>query len=105
MLAEQDGLCAICVQRPAEHVDHTHATGAVRGLLCFNCNGGLGQFRDDSELLDLAIDYLDSHRPPPSGGTVLERLTHAMKQPPTITPGQEAARAALLAGSAANRSM
>ncbi len=101
MLVTHGGLCAICRERPAEHIDHDHATGAVRGLLCFNCNGGLGQFRDDTELLDLAIDYLDGHRPPTGDGPVLERLS-AMKQPPTITPEEQAARVVLLTSSAAN---
>ena len=61
MLAAQDGLCAICRAAPAEHVDHDHATGAVRALLCFNCNGGLGQFRDDPYLLHEAAFYLKHH--------------------------------------------
>jgi hypothetical protein len=61
MLAAQHGVCAICRTAPAAHVDHDHATGAVRALLCFNCNGGLGQFRDDPTLLHLAAFYLEHH--------------------------------------------
>jgi hypothetical protein len=61
MLVEQDGLCAICRAAPAVHVDHDHETGAVRALLCFNCNGGLGQFRDDPWLLHTAAFYVEHH--------------------------------------------
>ena len=62
MLAAQDGLCAICGTAPAAHVDHDHETGAVRQLLCFHCNGGLGQFRDDPVVLRAAADYVERHR-------------------------------------------
>jgi hypothetical protein len=62
MLEAQGGLCAICRTEPAQHVDHDHATGAVRALLCFNCNGGLGQFKDDPEVLRAAADYVERHR-------------------------------------------
>jgi hypothetical protein len=61
LLKKQDGLCAICRAAPARHVDHDHSTGAVRALLCFNCNGGLGQFKDDPGLLHLAAFYLEHH--------------------------------------------
>jgi Recombination endonuclease VII len=61
MLRNQDGLCAICRVAPAAHVDHDHATGAVRALLCFNCNGGLGQFKDDPHVLRAAADYVRFH--------------------------------------------
>jgi hypothetical protein len=66
MLEAQDGLCAICQSAPAAHVDHDHVTGAVRALLCFNCNGGLGQFKDDPEALRAAADYVEFHRARPA---------------------------------------
>jgi hypothetical protein len=61
LLESQEGLCAICKTAPAVHVDHDHSTGAVRALLCFNCNGGLGQFRDDPHVLRAAADYVRFH--------------------------------------------
>lgn len=61
LLVAQDGLCAICRKAPADHVDHDHRSGAVRALLCFNCNGGLGQFKDDVERLRRAVAYLERH--------------------------------------------
>ncbi len=69
MLAEQNERCAIC-REPFDDtraryvcVDHDHATGAVRGLLCFNCNTVLGKVRDKPELLFNAIHYLERHTP------------------------------------------
>jgi hypothetical protein len=53
-------VCAICGRPEPEHVDHDHKTGAVRGILCFNCNGGLGQFRDAIESLTAAAAYLEA---------------------------------------------
>ncbi|MBV9043118.1 MAG: endonuclease VII domain-containing protein, partial [Acidimicrobiia bacterium] len=53
ILASQDGGCAICGRLPGSrnlHVDHDHATGAVRGLLCFACNVAIGHLRDDPML-------------------------------------------------------
>ncbi|NMO53499.1 recombinase [Actinoplanes sp. TBRC 11911] len=58
LVAEQGGVCAICGGPDPQHVDHDHRTGWVRGILCFNCNGGLGQFRDSPEFLAGAITYL-----------------------------------------------
>jgi hypothetical protein len=46
---------------PAVHVDHDHQTGAVRALLCFNCTGALGRFRDDPEDLRAAADHVQFH--------------------------------------------
>jgi recombination endonuclease VII len=58
MLAAQEGRCAICGAPGPRHLDHDRRTGWVRGLLCFNCNGGLDRFREDPELLAEAISYL-----------------------------------------------
>jgi Recombination endonuclease VII len=64
-------LCLICLHRRSLHVDHDHATGEVRGMLCFSCNGALGQFKDDAMVMRRAVDYLEGrlveqYRPPRS---------------------------------------
>jgi hypothetical protein len=60
MLDAQNGLCAICHEAADHklHVDHSHQTGKVRGLLCFRCNTALGNFRDSTLVLESAAKYL-----------------------------------------------
>lgn len=65
MLEQQCGQCAICgTNKPKTRgktsfcVDHCHETGLVRGLLCSECNTGLGKFKDKIEFLEKAIEYL-----------------------------------------------
>jgi hypothetical protein len=63
LLAEQRGSCAICGGGPGGsarhfHVDHQHDTGEVRGLLCGNCNRGLGYLCEDPEIVRTAAEYL-----------------------------------------------
>jgi len=72
MLEEQGGRCKLCngdgfVMDKNKHklklvVDHCHKTGAVRGLLCHNCNRGLGLFKDNHNTLQSAIEYLKVQR-------------------------------------------
>ena len=59
LILSQGGLCAVCGKHPAVHVDHDHGTGLVRGILCFNCNRGLGKLREDPALMRVAVDYLE----------------------------------------------
>ena len=59
MLIAQSGRCAICTDPMTNpHVDHCHSSSTVRGLLCTNCNVGLGQFKDDPTRLLAAVAYL-----------------------------------------------
>lgn len=66
---KQRSLCAICKlpleinkeqnnskTRPC--IDHCHITNKVRGILCAQCNRGLGHFNDDIDMLKKAIKYL-----------------------------------------------
>ena len=59
LLRSQDGLCAICRSAPAVHVDHDHATGTIRGMLCFPCNAAIGHLRDDPLVVRRAAAYLE----------------------------------------------
>lgn len=75
MAAEQGGVCAICGEPPTSIrnrrkgaqrtfkarlvVDHDHATGKVRGLLCSSCNTGIGNLKDEAATVRAALDYLE----------------------------------------------
>ena len=54
----QNYQCAICQRSAPLVIDHCHITGLRRGLLCRNCNLGLGQFRDNLASLERAMEYL-----------------------------------------------
>ena len=67
MLAQQNNGCKICGSTDNNNercesnrlfIDHCHKTNKVRGLLCSKCNHGLGQFNDDIDRLQKAIEYL-----------------------------------------------
>lgn len=70
MLEAQQGLCSVCGKPETGirqgklltlAVDHCHATGEIRDLLCGACNKGVGYFRDDPALLRKMADYLERH--------------------------------------------
>lgn len=72
MVLQQENKCAICKKEEKEKdgqrgttlnlsVDHDHKTGKVRGLLCRQCNIGIGRLQESVEVLQSAIDYLRIH--------------------------------------------
>lgn len=71
MLTEQECKCAICGATENNTigerkdwnfaVDHDHKTGKVRGLLCNNCNRGIGLLKDNPELIRKAAEYVETH--------------------------------------------
>lgn len=65
-LSEQQNVCAICKTdtpggRGQFHADHDHSTNQPRGVLCSNCNVALGNFQDNPEILQAAIEYLKKY--------------------------------------------
>jgi hypothetical protein len=71
--ALQRGCCAICKKPRTEQkrslaADHCHASGVFRGLLCDNCNHGLGKLKDSPDLMLVAIEYLERWRDATAGG-------------------------------------
>lgn len=68
ILEEQEKRCVICGSKTASsrtnrlHVDHDRVTGKVRGLLCTNCNNGIGRFKDNPFFLMKAAHYLSDDR-------------------------------------------
>ena len=62
LIAVQDGKCAICSDNTKTlQVDHDHETGAYRGMLCPQCNMGLGHWKDNPLTIMKAIQYLMYH--------------------------------------------
>lgn len=72
LFQKQNGVCSICGKpETSKHqrgtlktlsIDHSHRTGKVRGLLCYNCNRGIGHLQEDVLILKRAIDYLGEHK-------------------------------------------
>lgn len=68
-LEAQGGICPICKRSPEEHpkatrykyfpVDHCHKTGAIRGIICHDCNLALGLLQEDTERMKRLIAYLE----------------------------------------------
>jgi hypothetical protein len=66
LISKYDGKCWVCNEEEAVHIDHNHncCTGSyscgkcIRGILCSQCNTGLGLFKDSLDRLEKAIKYL-----------------------------------------------
>ena len=68
LMDKQRGCCSICkcslvfpYTTKTFSIDHCHDTGEVRGLLCNECNLGLGKFKESIDLLQNALSYLRSN--------------------------------------------
>ena len=109
ILARQNGACAICESKSHRRlcIDHCHSTGTVRGLLCRDCNLGLGNYQDDPKRLLKAIVYLKRFRRisanrkkdhaatklPVSGASITPRKQAPSASPPRTRPAPRSATA------------
>ena len=59
MIQSQNSCCKICERSEKLFIDHCHTTGAVRGLLCNQCNVALGMVRDNPATLSRMKEYLN----------------------------------------------
>ncbi len=89
-----EGRCHICKQIGFKidinqkldlAVDHCHTTGVVRGMLCHNCNRGLGLFQDNPSYLTTAVEYLERATTIPKGSTPKQVEAHS----PSISEGED----------------
>lgn len=67
LLEIQNNSCAVCNRTETEFkkglsIDHCHATGKVRGLLCTNCNTAIGALKENPEMFKKALQYLENNR-------------------------------------------
>jgi len=64
MLVDQNNMCKICGNEfkiiKDAHIDHCHNRNIVRGILCNGCNIAIGQFYDNTDIMDNAIKYLQN---------------------------------------------
>lgn len=64
---EEVAKCQLCGLKPKNStslvIDHEHTSRKIRGVLCVNCNHGLGKFMDNPELLNKAADYIRNFKP------------------------------------------
>lgn len=61
MMLNQGGMCAMCNEERRLGVDHNHATGKVRALLCLGCNVAIGHLKESADLATNAASYLKKH--------------------------------------------
>jgi hypothetical protein len=63
LLETQDSKCKICKDRLLQpHIDHDHTSGKIRSLICHHCNILIGMSRENTSILNSAIEYLEHHR-------------------------------------------
>jgi hypothetical protein len=112
MYIKQGNRCAICnvsfdFSNPngpkSPHLDHEHDSGWVRGILCVTCNHGIGQFYENINTMQLAIEYLIANACPTefnigAARAALKKKTSGNKKPRTAEELQRLKQAGFQSG-------